>query len=249
MENDKSRLKGKWLNSKWKVRYHTTLIANNYLNLFTTVTMTVGPWLFFLASAGMIQQLVGPAALPSCSSTSDSLSLLSYNVLLPNSVDGWWNFKMYHPPLTTAKEKVWSSWAHRRDLLRHRISTVDADVVCLQEVAPVSFDDDFRFMRELGYDGHEMFKKGRFRPATFWKTSRLTLAADAVHKDRSLITAFRRPSQDDVPESSDEASTPAPRTWYVLNCHLQAGKEGKRRLRQIQEGVKGVMTLARKLKG
>jgi hypothetical protein len=36
--------------------------------------------------------------------------------------------------------------------------------------------------------------------------------------------------------------------WFVLNCHLQAGKEGKRRLRQIQEGTKAIITLANKLR-
>jgi endonuclease/exonuclease/phosphatase family metal-dependent hydrolase len=108
----------------------------------------------------------------------------------------------------------------------------DADVVCLQEVSPLSFDDDFAFMtEELGYTGKEMFKRGRFRPATFWK--RCELAVPAVHKDRTLLTAFRRGKQ----------------TWYVLNCHLQAGAEARRRVRQIQEGTKAVITLAKKLKG
>jgi hypothetical protein len=39
------------------------------------------------------------------------------------------------------------------------------------------------------------------------------------------------------------------RNWYVLNCHLQAGKQAPRRVRQINEGVRSVMTLARKQKG
>jgi hypothetical protein len=30
---------------------------------------------------------------------------------------------------------------------------------------------------------------------------------------------------------------------YVLNCHLQAGKQGGRRVRQINEGVRSVLTL------
>jgi mRNA deadenylase 3'-5' endonuclease subunit Ccr4 len=36
------------------------------------------------------------------------------------------------------------------------LSPIDADIVCLQEVSPVSFEDDFAFMAELGYDGKEM---------------------------------------------------------------------------------------------
>jgi hypothetical protein len=121
-------------------------------------------------------------------------------------------------------------------------SPTDADIVCLQEVSPVSFEDDFAFMAELGYDGKEMYKKGRFRPATFWKTSQCELAAPPVHKDRTLLTSFR------LLHKSDAESAQA-RNWYVLNCHLQAGKQSKRRLRQINEGVRAVVTLAKKLKG
>lgn len=113
----------------------------------------------------------------------------------------------------------------------------DADVVCLQEVSPVSFEDDFAFMQELGYDGSEMFKKGRFRPATFWKSSKVELASKPVHKDRTMLTAFRLTNTAEIDS----------RHWYVLNCHLQAGFQSQRRLRQIHEGVRAAMTLARKL--
>lgn len=107
-------------------------------------------------------------------------------------------------------------------------------MVCFQEVAPASFEHDFKFMESLGYDGR-MFKKGRFRPATFWKTESCEMV-DIVHKDRTLLTAVKKGSSVD-------------HIWYVLNCHLQAGKQGSRRVRQILEGTKAVLTLARKLKG
>jgi hypothetical protein len=108
--------------------------------------------------------------------------------------------------------------------------------VCLQEVAPASFEKDFSFMEDLGYDGKEMFKKGRFRPATFWKSSRCRLASKPVHKDRTLLTTFFTPGTEE-------------KAWHVLNCHLQAGKQASRRVRQINEGVRAALTLARKLKG
>lgn len=127
------------------------------------------------------------------------------------------------------------------------LTTIDADVVCLQEVAPVSFDDDFAFMKDLGYDGKEMFKKGRFRPATFWKTASVDLASPPVHKDRTLLTAFRPKVSTTI--NKVEKDKPVVKTWYVLNCHLQAGQERRRRVRQINEGVRAAMTLARKLKG
>lgn len=144
---------------------------------------------------------------------------------------------MYLPPLTD-EQVHWSTWDYRRNLIKKRLETVDADVVCLQEVAPESFADDFSFMVDLGYD-NEMFKKGRFRPATFWKRNKLELASPPVHKDRTLLTAFR----------IIEDGKTSPNTWYALNCHLQAGREGKRRVRQINEGVRAVMTLAKKMKG
>lgn len=159
---------------------------------------------------------------------------------------------MYLPPLTDETKRM-ATWEYRRDLLRDRIAQVDADVVCLQEVSPVPFDDDFAFMEDLGYRGKEMFKKGRFRPATFWKTDRCELVAPPVHKDRTLLTALRRvddPVSGDKIEKNSE-STPATtqrRNWYVLNCHLQAGKQAPRRLRQMNEGARAVLTLARKLK-
>lgn len=145
---------------------------------------------------------------------------------------------MYSPPLATSSLHN-SSWSHRASLLRARLAAVDSDVVCLQEVSPVSFETDFDFMASLGYDGKEMYRKGRFRPATFWKTSRCTLASPPVHKDRTLLTAFRR-----VADGEEEPERPC---WFILNCHLQAGPQAGRRLRQIHEGVRAVMALGRKL--
>mmetsp|Transcript_4628 Transcript_4628/g.9497 ORF Transcript_4628/g.9497 Transcript_4628/m.9497 type:complete len:483 (+) Transcript_4628:335-1783(+) len=199
------------------------------------------------------------------SSSVTGLSVLSYNVLLPNSQDGWWNYKMYLPPLSPENEFV-STWEHRRSLLRERIGLIDADVVCFQEVSPLSFEQDFAFMAEEGYDGVELFRKGRFRPATFWKKDRVELVAPAQHKDRTMLTAFRildrEPSNshnlNDV-DTSTNAKTgrrrhgeagdneKSSKNWHVLNCHLQAGKQGGRRVRQIVEGVGAAVKLAKKL--
>lgn len=145
---------------------------------------------------------------------------------------------MYLPPLSPENEHC-SEWPARRDMLRNRIEMISADVVCLQEVSPESFEDDFSFMMELGYDGKEMFKRGRFRPATFWKTSKVELVHPPVHKDRTLLTAFMLKDEEHIDEE---------RNWHVLNCHLQAGKQGSRRVRQIVDGVSACTKLAKKLK-
>ena len=66
---------------------------------------------------------------------------------------------MYLPPLSPEEQYI-STWEYRRSLLQDRISLVDADVVCFQEVSPLSFEEDFSFMSEsLGYDGVELFRK------------------------------------------------------------------------------------------
>lgn len=96
---------------------------------------------------------------------------------------------------------------------------------------------------ELGYDGVELFKKGRFRPATFYKTSRVELATPPQHKDRTLLTTFRIVDKEDAGGNEDGY-------WHVLNCHLQAGKQGGRRVRQIAEGATTAFKTAKnKLKG
>jgi len=136
---------------------------------------------------------------------------------------------MYQHSLGLDQEAI-STWEYRKSLLRERIGLIDADVVCLQEISPLSFEEDFSFMTDdLGYDGVELFRKGRFRPATFWKKDRVDLVIPAQHKDRTLLTTFR-PIDEDTKDIRDEY-------WHVLNCHLQAGKQGGRRVRQIVDGV------------
>jgi hypothetical protein len=74
----------------------------------------------------VVQHLIGPSCfpvIPAIPTSSESLSVISYNVLLPNSVDGWWNYKMYLPPLSE-EQKHWSTWEYRRDLLRDRLALV-----------------------------------------------------------------------------------------------------------------------------
>jgi mRNA deadenylase 3'-5' endonuclease subunit Ccr4 len=177
-----------------------------------------------------------------------AISVLTYNILLPNSQDGWWTYKMYPPRCSTcveSHENDITTWSYRQKLLKNRIAISNPDVVCLQEVSPASFESDLvEALSELGYDSHVMHKKGRFRPATFWKSSKLKLASEPSHKDRSLLTIFSSSGASGETISSNPALH-----WYVLNCHLQAGPAAPRRLRQINEGIKAVLTTARKLKG
>lgn len=195
------------------------------------------------SNTGFPNHLIYPATIPN-NPNNHHLSVLSYNVLLPNSQDGWWNYKMYQPN-SKDNNYLFSSWEYRSNLIYEKIKRINPDVVCMQEVSPLSFHQDFQFMNELGYDGVEMFKRGRFRPATFWKTNKCSLVSNPVHKDRTLLTCFQLKNNQDT----NDNGTYNGRNWHVLNCHLQAGPEGKRRVRQIEDGVKAVFNLAKKLKG
>ena len=134
-----------------------------------------------------------------------------------------------------------TSWEVRKALLRSEIATANTDIVCFQEVSADSFDNDFSFMEELGYDCSEMYKRGRFRPATFWKSSRVSAVAPPQHRDRVLVIPFQRVHTDPQSEkqsrdeekpnqleSSSIATTFTPPIipdlelpLYVANCHLQ----------------------------
>ena len=144
------------------------------------------------------------------------VSILSWNILLPNSKDGWWCYKMYSPKHNIDLELT--EWPARGSLIRSTIEHMNADIVCLQELCGESFYEDFDFMAELGYVS-ALYKKGRFRPATFWKPDVVQLVSDPIHKDRSLILHFQSPSQQNQ--------------LWVANVHLQAGNQTARRLRQM----------------
>lgn len=159
--------------------------------------------------------------------------MLSYNILLPNSVDGWWVYKMYSYRHGVPAEQT--SWEVRKSLLQREISTTNCDVVCFQEVSADSFDSDFSFMRDLGYDQSEMYKRGRFRPATFWKSARVEAVAAPMHRDRVLVIPFRRVRAEGKEEQKEKKEqeqmsgtlSPPPQLpdihlpLYVANCHLQ----------------------------
>jgi len=88
----------------------------------------------------------------------DSFSIMSYNVLIPNSVDGWWIYKMYgsDTPLEDTK------WEARAKLLHTQLLEAGTDILCLQEMAGESIDQDWEFLKEAGYDC-AVYRKDRMR--------------------------------------------------------------------------------------
>jgi endonuclease/exonuclease/phosphatase family metal-dependent hydrolase len=154
--------------------------------------------------------------------------VLTYNVLLPNSKDGWWIYKYYREP------GKYSEWPARQALLQKQILGTGADVVCLQEVSDLSFDTDFQFMIDAGYSSL-MHEKGRLRPATFWRTDRWEKVS-ALQKDRSLIVALRR-----------LGGAAGGKVVFSINVHLSAGQNADRRLRQAHEALEAVAKECKKL--
>ena len=68
---------------------------------------------------------------------SDDISLMSYNILLPNSEQGWWVYKYYHPN-TPREERTWES---RKKLFKKQIS-LEIDLFTFQECAFKTYEMD-----------------------------------------------------------------------------------------------------------
>eukprot|EP00667_Euglena_gracilis_P012764 EG_transcript_13123 len=154
-----------------------------------------------------------------------SFTVLSFNVLLPNSVDGWWLYKYYRPEVPEEA----TLWPARQTQLRALLLGAGADIVCVQEACPDTFEQDFAFMADAGYKV-ALYTKGRMRSATFWLASVFEEVA-TVSKDRVLVTQLRHVDGD---------------LLYILNCHLSAGNEAPRRLRQVVDALDTVRKEAQK---
>ena len=176
-------------------------------------------------------ELVPAAEMPDA--TANSLTVLSYNVLLPNSSDGWWIYKYYSP----SDGRDVTGWPHRQALLRRQLLGARADVVCVQEVSAESFEDDFAFMRAAGYE-HALLAKGRMRNATFWRTARLSLRT-SFSKDRTLTCHLAL-------RGEEECEGEGGLELFIVNCHLSAGPQAPRRLKQVHEAADAIRKLLNK---
>ena len=146
------------------------------------------------------------------------ISVISYNVLLPNSQDGWWVFKYYDASTPDRARE----WPHRQDLLRTTLLGAMADVVCVQEASGATFSADFGFMIEAGY-GAVIHRKYRLRPATFWRADAWRCIHER-HRDKVLICVLQSVADPAVIIS-------------VLNCHLVAAPLPERRFRQVFDAL------------
>ena len=101
------------------------------------------------------------------------------------------------------------------------------DVVCLQETCAESFESDFDFMiqGDKALFNYVMLNKGRMRNATFWRKDKFDMVSEKS-KDRTLITKLRKKETE--------------QDFYVVNCHLSAGPQSKRRLKQMHAAMETI---------
>jgi mRNA deadenylase 3'-5' endonuclease subunit Ccr4 len=161
-----------------------------------------------------------PAAAPlhAAAEQLGGFSLISYNVLLPNSLGGWWVFKYYDAAIPDDAR----TWTHRQGLLSATLLGAMADIVCIQEASGETFEQDFGFMAQAGYAA-EIHRKYQLRPATFWRQDAFT-CIHTSHRDKVLITVLRS-----VREPG--------RVVSVLNGHLTAAPQPERRFRQVFDAL------------
>ena len=171
----------------------------------------------------MIPVLDKSCALPELGT--EGFTLSSYNVLLPNSSDGWWISKYYQSHVPTDQR----AWPHRARLTKANVlgTSGGADIVCVQETSADSFESDFEFMAEAGYD-HVLHSKFRFRTATFFRRDKFELKSEK-HGDRTLVTLLT------LKRMSQEATKDGERSLFVVNCHLTGGPNADKRLRQVHD--------------
>lgn len=166
-------------------------------------------------------------------------SCLSYNILVPNAevakgvnAEGaWWVYKMYREPKHSA-------WLARKELLKQQLVNAEPsnrfDVICLQEVAPMSFEEDFDFLVEAGYSALLHQSENQWmRPATFWRSDTWE-RIDDLHLPRTLVTVLRARRCGSV--------------VFTVNVHLVAGVERMHnRFRHIVNALDAVAAKAQEL--
>ncbi|KAJ2471652.1 Glucose-repressible alcohol dehydrogenase transcriptional effector, partial [Coemansia sp. RSA 2131] len=100
------------------------------------------------------------------------LTVLSYNVLCPK----------YATPQMYSYCPSWAlAWEYRRDTILSELSALQPDIVCLQEVEAIQFDECFKVkLREMGYEG------------VFWTKSRArTMSEDERKRVDGCATFYK----------------------------------------------------------
>ena len=166
------------------------------------------------------------------------LRVASWNVL-----SNWWYvYKYYNHSIAKTKK----NWPHRKELTKQYIRKLNADILTLQEINPNSFDEDFCFMRELGYDGIMEDSKNKWmRCAIYFRRSKIALI-QADHKAYKCVVAqlqVQNKSLGGIAGSTEGLQ--AQRNVFVTTCHLSA-KDAGDRVRQLETALKVAQKMAKK---
>ena len=149
---------------------------------------------------------------PTCTG---AVSVLSWNILADSLLQ-----KSSHVP---AAERV---WAGRRNRIVAELLHADPDIVCLQEVDQLGYDEIAAALAPAGFAGLRQHKASDYAgQATFWRGGRFALAG-AWHRSRSMTVVL-----------SDRVD--AGRELAIVNVHLE-GHPAKSvaRVKQLQTTLK-----------
>lgn len=174
------------------------------------------------------------------------------NVASFNTLSNWWYvFKYYHPSVPMA-ERLWQCRGQR---MREYVLGLQADVICLQEVRPDTFEQDFQFLREAAYEMRmEKSNNIYMRCAIAWRSDKLRLVEEHKKTQRALIVTLETivgpsaapPADDDGGHSGLKLESGAcafqqqRRQVVVATCHLSAGAKPDERTRQLEGILKTV---------
>lgn len=142
------------------------------------------------------------------------LAVMTYNVLLPSPGDEGWVRKAYDHAVPAPARAL----SHRQGLLRAQLLGARPDVLCLQETRGPTFDEDFRFLREAGYD-RRLHRTARIMPATAFLAEHFTCVGERS-TDRALTVILQPHVAPDL-------------RLAVVNVHLSAAADPRPRFRQL----------------
>jgi endonuclease/exonuclease/phosphatase family metal-dependent hydrolase len=179
-----------------------------------------------------------------------------------NVLSNWWYvYKVFDRATPRGAPRAWGggpSARGRRALTERYIASLDADVLCLQEINPASFIDDFAFL-STGALGHydcvlEDSRNRYMRCAVFYRRDRLRVVASSTgfkYVAVRLEPAVPPPPSANMATAANTASAahaaslrpgrPAP--LHVVTVHLSAGcpKEGVGQLMAALKSAKKLM--------
>ena len=156
---------------------------------------------------------ISPSTFFASQTDARDITLMSYNILLPNAAAGWWVYKYYAP-----EQQEYSTWEYRKQLFVSQFAH-NTDLICLQECAEESYREDLDFL----LDRYDLLchKRANIAMVTGWKREKFSLIAEH-HENRCLVSVLREVSGLHI---------------AVVNCHLSAGRHPRERFQQLHQAL------------